>query len=227
MNEPPLLIHRRELLVGAGALALTPIAACAQQRPAARSSGLIAGDTGPVTPRQIEGPFYFDPDLVRQELAEGRPGVALGLRVQIVDAADCAPFERARVDIWHCDAGGAYSGYDRESTQGETFLRGTQFADARGVAEFRTLYPGWYEGRAPHIHVKAWMADGRELTSQIYVPDELSDRVYAQSPYSGRGGRRLRNGDDGLFRSAGAGAPVAQMARSSDGYDGAIVIALS
>ncbi len=227
MRDHDLPIHRRELLVGAGALALAPIAACARERPAARSTGLIAGDICPVTPRQTEGPFYFDPELVRRDIAEGRPGVPLRLRLQIVDAARCAPSERARVDVWHCDAGGAYSGYDRERTRGDTFLRGTQFADARGIAEFATLYPGWYEGRAPHIHVKAWTGDGRELTSQLYFPDALSDVIYAQGAYSGRSGRRLRNGDDGLFRSARASAPVARMTRTEAAYDGAIVIALS
>lgn len=226
MRDLPLLIRRRELLIGAGALALGPIAACAKQRPAAHSVGLIAGDTCPVTPRQTEGPFYFDPQLVRQDISEGRPGAPLRLRLQIVDAADCAPSQRARVDVWHCDAEGAYSGYDRERSQGETFLRGTQFADANGVAEFRTLYPGWYEGRAPHIHVKAWMPDGRELTSQIYFPEELSDRVYGEGAYSNRSGRRLRNAEDGLFRSAGSGVPIAQVARGASGYDGALVIAL-
>lgn len=226
-NGSPVLIHRRALMAGAGALALAPVAGCTRERPPSRSASLIAGDSCPVTPRQTDGPFYFDPELVRQDLAEGRPGVPLQLRLQIVDATGCAPAERARVDVWHCDAGGAYSGYDRERTSGETFLRGTQIADARGVAAFRTLYPGWYEGRAPHVHVKAWTAHGRELTSQIYFPDALSDLVYAQGPYGLRGGLRLRNGDDGLFRSAGPAAPIAHIAEAGNGYDAAIVIALT
>ena len=95
-----------------------------------------------------------------------------------------------------------------------------------GVAAFDTLYPGWYEGRAPHIHVKAWLADGRELTSQLYFPDALSDAVYGQGPYAGRAGRRQRNGDDGIFRRAGGDVPMTQVARAGGGYDGAIVIAL-
>ncbi len=95
------------------------------------------------------------------------------------------------------------------------------------MATFRTLYPGWYEGRAPHIHVKAWLGDGREVTSQLYFPDELSDAVYRESAYGGRGGRRLRNGDDFIFRRAGGTAPVARVTRGTDGYDGALVIALA
>lgn len=223
------LIHRREMLTGAGALGLAalPIIACAKQpAPAATGTRLIAGTACPVTPEQTEGPFYFDPALVRQDLAEGKAGVPLRLRLQIVDAAGCAPGPRARVDLWHCDAAGAYSGYDQERSAGARWLRGTQFADADGVAEFRTIWPGWYEGRTPHIHVKAWLPDRRELISQVYFPDALSDRLYAEAPYAGRAGRRLRNGDDFIFRRLGAAPPLFQVERAANGYDGAIVIAL-
>ena len=217
-------IARRELLLALGAL---PVLACAKAPPAASSDRLIAGTSCPATPRQTEGPFYFDPELVRRDIAGGRPGVPLRLRLQIVAAADCAPSRRARVDVWHCDAAGAYSGYERERTGGETFLRGTQFADADGVVEFATRYPGWYQGRAPHVHVKAWLEGGRELTSQIYFPDALSDRIYAEGPYSGRDtGRRLRNADDGILRRLGGAAPIAEVAPAAGGYGAAVVIAL-
>ncbi len=229
--EPPFLVHRREMLAGAGALGLSalPMIACARQpaAPAATGARLIAGTACPVTPEQTEGPFYFDPELVRREIAEGRPGVPLRLRLQIVDAAGCAPSARARVDVWHCDAAGAYSGYDRERSRGQRWLRGTQLADAEGVAEFHTLWPGWYEGRAPHIHVKAWLSDRREITSQLYFDDALSDRIYAEGPYAARAGRRLRNGDDFIFRGLGGEAPIVQAAAAAGGYDGAAVIALA
>lgn len=230
-DHSQLLFDRRALIAGAGALGLSalPILACAQkaERAAATSARLIAGTTCPVTPEQTEGPFYFDPEMVRAELAEGKAGVPLALRLQIVDAAACAPSVRARVDIWHCDAGGVYSGYDQERSAGARWLRGTQFAEAEGIVRFNSLYPGWYEGRAPHVHVKAWLPDGRELTSQLYFPDALSDAVFAGSTYGGRAGRRLRNRDDGLFRSAGDDVALAQVTRAADGYEGAIVIALS
>ena len=225
------LYDRRHLMLGAGAFGLAvPLlaGACARQRPAASGRGrLIAGDTCPVTPSQTEGPFYFDPKLVRTAIAEGRPGVPLRLRLQIVDAADCGALDKTRVDIWHCDAAGQYSGYDSERSAGETFLRGTQFADDEGIVSFATIFPGWYDGRATHIHCKAWAGDGREVTSQIYFPDALSDAVYGEGPYAGRDSRRrLRNVDDGIFRGAGAGTLV-DMRRSAEGYDGAIVLALS
>lgn len=221
------LIRRRDVLAGIGTAALVPVLGCASEPVAAsRSRRLIAGETCPVTPRQTEGPFYFDPRLVRQDIRGGRPGIPLRLRLQVVAAADCAPAERARIDLWHCDAAGAYSGYDRERTAGETWLRGTQLTDADGVAAFETIFPGWYAGRATHIHCKAWLPDGREVTSQVYFPDAVSDRVYAEGPYAGRGGDRRRNGDDGIFRRAGEAVPVAEVVRAARGYDGAVVLAL-
>ena len=220
-------IHRRDMLAGAFGFAALPIIACARQPAAAAASArLIAGTTCPVTPEQTEGPFYFDPQMVRQDIGEGKAGVPLRLRLQIVEATACAPSQRARVDIWHCDAAGAYSGYDRERTAGQRWLRGTQYADAQGVASFTTLYPGWYEGRSPHIHVKAWMGDGREVTSQLYFADDLSDAVYREGAYAGRAGAHMRNADDGIFRRAGGAVPMAEVARGAAGYDGAIVIAL-
>ncbi len=223
MSDP--LFGRREI-VAAGAV-LLPFAACAQQREPSRAAArLIAGETCPATPRQTEGPFYFDPRLARADIAEGRPGVPLRLRLQVVDADGCVPGPGARVDVWHCDASGAYSGYEREGSAGETFMRGTQTADGDGVVAFRTVYPGWYAGRAPHIHLKAWLSGGREITSQLYFPDELSDLLYADGAYGGRAGRRLRNGDDGIFRRAGANSPIAQVCRTPGTIDAALVIAL-
>ena len=221
---------RRDVVAGIGVATLAPLLACAREpqssAPAFGQGRLIAGESCPLTPRQTEGPFYFDPRLVRRDIREGRPGVPLRLRLQVVGAANCAPEERARVDVWHCDAAGAYSGYDSERTTGEAWLRGSQLADADGVVEFETVFPGWYSGRATHIHCKARTADGREVTSQIYFPDELSDRIHAESAYRGRGARRLRNGDDGIFRGAGGNVPLAEVVRSAAGYDGAVVLAL-
>lgn len=222
--------RRRDVVAGMGAAALAPMLACAREpesaAPAFGQGRLIAGESCPLTPRQTEGPFYFDPRLVRSDIREGRPGVLLRLRLQVVGAADCAPAERARVDIWHCDAAGAYSGYDSERTAGETWLRGTQLADADGVVAFETLYPGWYAGRAVHIHVKARTADGREIASQIYFPDDVSDRVHGEGAYAGHKGRRVRNDSDGLFRGSGGAVPIATIVRSAAGYDGAVVLAL-
>lgn len=220
-------IGRREVVNGLGAAALAPLLACARQpEEAAASAGgarLIAGSTCPVTPRQTEGPFYFDPRLVRRNVREGRPGMPLLLRLQVVTAAGCAPVAGARIDIWHCDAAGVYSGYASERSERRTWLRGTQYADRDGTAAFETVYPGWYGGRATHVHVKAWLPEGKgEITSQLYFPDPVSDAVYVEAPYSRRVGRRLRNGEDGIF----GGDMVADTKRGAGGLESALVLAL-
>jgi protocatechuate 3,4-dioxygenase beta subunit len=227
---PSSYLDRRQLILRAGAFGLSAVpilAACAERRPAASGRGrLIAGDNCPLTPSQTEGPFYFDPKLLRSDIREGKPGAPLLLRVQVVGAEDCAAFANARVDIWHCDSAGQYSGYDSERSAGQTFLRGAQRADGQGVVSFETIYPGWYGGRATHVHCKAIAPDGREVTTQFYFPDELSDSVYRESAYAApRGGRRLANAEDGIFRDGGD-LTMLRIRRGAGGYEGAIVVAM-
>ena len=142
------------------------------------------------------------------------------MRLQVSTSSAAPP--GARVDIWHCDATGLYSGYARQPTgdaTGETFMRGTQFAGEDGVAEFDTVYPGWYRGRTPHIHFKVFLDEATLLTGQLFFPDEVSDRVYASTPpYSERGEQRdRRNDNDGIARQAGA-ASVAMVDEVPDAY---------
>jgi protocatechuate 3,4-dioxygenase beta subunit len=182
-------------------------------RPAA-AQGLITG-AGVCTlmPETTAGPFYFDPRLERAAISEGRPGVALSVRMQVVDAA-CRPLPGARVDIWHCDAGGAYSGYRGQpgglDTRGESFMRGTQFSDGAGIVGFSTVYPGWYPGRTPHIHFTAILDDRRtSVTGQMFFPDALSREIYETvAPYNARPASQATYNDrDGIARRAGRHSP--------------------
>jgi protocatechuate 3,4-dioxygenase beta subunit len=154
-------------------------------------------------PQSIEGPYYLDPRLVRAQIAEGRPGVPLRVDLRVIDGATCKPSERARVDIWHADAQGLYSGYegqgDRDlSTVGQKFLRGTQFADSEGAVSFETIYPGWYPGRATHIHFKVLLDDRNVLTGQMYFPDAVNEFIYTNVPaYADRlNQRKVVNAND-------------------------------
>lgn len=200
--------RRRALL---RALALLPVGLAA--RPAwtakAEEAGLVASSVCLLSPETTAGPFYVDPKLVRRDITEGRPGVPLALTLQVVDA-DCRPIGGARVDVWHCDAAGIYSGVRQPggpSTVGETFLRGTQATDGRGVAEFATIWPGWYRGRTPHIHLMVLLDERTVLTSQLFFPDGTSEAIYrASPPYGGRGPSDTTNADDGIARKAGRAA---------------------
>lgn len=161
------------------------------------------------TPAQTEGPYYLDLGLERSDITEGKPGVPLALRIRVVDPATCSPVQGRRVEIWHPDALGVYSGIPSQGTAGETYLRGSQITNPEGVVEFRTIYPGWYPGRAVHIHVKVQTQSGSTLTSQIYFDDALSDQVFDLEPYSSRTGSRTLNENDGIF-SGTANPPIAE-----------------
>jgi protocatechuate 3,4-dioxygenase beta subunit len=151
-----------------------------------------------LTPQSIEGPYYLlDPRLVRAEIAEDRPGVPLRVDLRVIEGDTCEPSAGARVDIWHADAQGIYSGHEGQgdkqtlSTVGQKFLRGTQFTDGKGAVSFKTIYPGWYTGRATHIHFKVFLHDRNVLTGQMYFPDAVNEFIYANIPaYAGRLGLR-------------------------------------
>ncbi len=110
------------------------------------------------------------------------------LRLQVV-TADCAPIAGARVDVWHCDAAGVYSGVQGDTG---TFLRGSQDTGGDGVATFRTVFPGWYPGRVVHVHYKVFLPGGREvLTSQVFFDDAFAGEVHADHPAYEARGRRI------------------------------------
>ncbi len=214
-------LDRRKLLARlAAAPAILPLALRAQ----AQEAGLIAGSVCMVQAETTAGPFYVDPGLVRRDITEGREGVPLQLRLQVVQA-DCAPIGGARVDVWHCDAAGDYSAF--QSMPGDTFLRGTQFTGADGVAEFATIYPGWYPGRTPHVHYKVFIGETTVLTSQLFFPDQASETVYRNAaPYAARGVQDRFNRADGIARRAGKAA-VAEVSGSTRALDAALVAGIA
>lgn len=169
-----------------------------------------------ITPETTEGPFYFDPELQRADIREGREGIHLVVRLQVVDAR-CFPVPGARVDIWHCDARGHYSGYPGQGdgrdvdTSGQKFLRGWQRTDGDGIVSFDTIYPGWYRGRTTHIHFKVFPDEGSVATGQMFFPDDLSEHVFTTvAPYAHRRRKRdTMNADDGILRRAGPAVQAA------------------
>ena len=172
-----------------------------------------------VRPELMEGPYFVDARLersdIRSEPSTGlvRPGapLSLGFQVSRVDAGACTPLAGALVDVWQCDARGEYSAFeDRRAgfdTRDERFLRGQQVTGNDGVASFTTIYPGWYSGRAVHIHFKvrtdAAAGGSYEFTSQLFFDESLTDRVHASAPYADHGRRDTLNENDGIFRNGG------------------------
>ena len=212
------ILTRRELVALFGAAAAASFAHSATAQSGAGQPSTIVPSCV-VHPQQTEGPFFVDERLLRSDVrADSRTGgvsagspLELRLTIAQVSAAGaCAPLAGAQVDIWQCDALGRYSDVNdrRNSTNGQTFLRGHQVTDAKGNVQFTTIYPGWYPGRAVHVHFKvrtvASSSPAYEFTSQFYFDERLTDRVHAREPYSTHTGQRMRNDSDGIFRDGGS-----------------------
>ncbi len=187
-----------------------------------------------LTPASVAGPFYFDPKLERADITEGHPGAPLRLRFVVIDAATCVPIPRARIDVWHTRADGFYSGYPgqgdnrRIDTSGGTFMRGTQFADTRGEAAFRSIYPGWYRGRTTHVHFKIFIDDKDVLTGQMYFPDALSQYIYANvGAYRRKLPRETFNGNDELALSDATRGGFCDIKEEADHYRATLVVGVS
>jgi protocatechuate 3,4-dioxygenase beta subunit len=135
------------------------------------------------------------------------------------------------VDVWHCDADGVYSDVQDPgfNTRGKKYLRGYQVTDASGRAKFTTIYPGWYRGRAVHIHftvrTNAAGSSGQQFTSQIYFDDTRNDEVFSKPPYAARGKGQLRNAQDGIFRDGGSQLVLA-VKPNATGYAGTFDLAM-
>jgi protocatechuate 3,4-dioxygenase beta subunit len=193
----------------------------------AEGGGPAAVEAGSVscvlTPEMTEGPFYIAREKVRRNITDGHPGTPLVLRLAVVDASTCKPIKGAAVDIWHADAAGNYSGLGAGSGD-RTFMRGIQRTDANGVATFRTVYPGWYQGRTVHIHVKVHVRGRVVHTGQLFFSDTLTDRIYRNAPYNRRPNRTTRNANDSIFVNGGRRSMLTVARRAAGGYIGRITM---
>jgi protocatechuate 3,4-dioxygenase beta subunit len=196
-------LTRRSLLGAAGAAGLALVAGCGGGEPTRPTAPLDEANSCTAVPETTEGPFYIDTDRVRSDIREDREGVVLRITLRVRGGAECAPVKDAVVSIWHCDAEGSYS------ASGETYLRGEQVTDADGVVEFVTIYPGWYRGRAVHVHLKVLPGGNTEVTTQLFFDEAFTDSVFAREPYRSAGERDVRIEGDGVYSQADAeGTPL-------------------
>jgi protocatechuate 3,4-dioxygenase beta subunit len=167
---------------------------------AAGSCVLIAQET--------VGPYPLFNDIAsaavyqRDGITEGKTGVPLHLTLNIVNVNNaCAPILTAMVYVWHCDKDGYYSGYNQNGAdlRGPTFCRGVQATDTNGRVTFNTIYPGWYPGRATHIHFRVYLALDLQATSQLAFPNSTTSAVYSSPLYVAKGQNPTTPTSDGIF----------------------------
>ena len=198
-------------LIGGAFLQPSKLAEAARRQPKGPYVNVIA------SPSLTQGPFYVTEHLNRSDLRADstRPSITNATPLQLsftlyagANKDKFLPLPDAQVDVWHVDALGVYSdepqGLNPEDTKGENFLRGYQMSDSAEKASFRTVFPGWYNGRTTHIHFKVhYLRDGKApatFTSQLFVPDDLADRIYASEPYRQRSEFDMHNERDPVFR---------------------------
>jgi protocatechuate 3,4-dioxygenase beta subunit len=223
MDEP---MTRRGSLARLGGIVAAAAGGNALLGASGAEGGNKAVETGAVqcvlTPELTEGPYYIAGEKVRRDIREGHPGTLLTLRLTVLNASTCKPIKGAAIDIWHADAAGNYSGFGSD-TSSRTFLRGIQKTDKNGLALFTTIYPGWYQGRAVHIHVKVHVGGSVVHTGQLFFPDALTREVYKAAPYAARGNPSTTNAQDSIYVNGGRRGLLA-LAKNGPGYVGTIAM---
>ncbi|HET6710564.1 protocatechuate dioxygenase [Amycolatopsis sp.] len=249
-------VSRRRLLAGVSSIGFGAlVAACAGKSAVTTSTGetvtleavtdadltaLFAGArTCTLTASTTQGPYYFDADKIRTDIREDKPGAKLRLALQVQDSETCRPIPDAVVEIWHCDAGGLYSGAEAASSgdggappprgggdgdlvpaDDTRYLRGAQVTNQGGIVEFTTIWPGWYRGRTVHVHVMVHVGAEKTLTTQLMFDEALNAQVLATEPYARHTGRDTFNDDDSIYRPS----MLLKVIRARDGYVGCLVL---
>jgi protocatechuate 3,4-dioxygenase beta subunit len=208
-------LTRRDALRSAGGVGLAAVFG-------ARALDLLGDDaeaasTCLLTPEVTEGPYWVENRLTRRNITEGKPGVPVVIRFTVLNAKTCRPIQNADVEIWHCDAVGNYSAVNGATTR---FLRGHQKSNSSGKAEFLTIFPGWYRGRTPHIHMKVYVGGDTVHTGQVFFNEKITAAVYRQAPYASRGQYDTPHARDSIYREAGGSTAELKLARRTGGLRG-------
>ena len=195
------------------------------------TGGANAGGACAVSPTETIGPYPSITNFVRSDIREGKSGLPLALTITVVNASNaCSPVANAAVDIWQCDAEGRYSEYAQPGYNGtgQTFLRGIQTTDASGRVTFTTVFPGWYQGRATHIHVEVKIGGAVVKVTQIAFEESVIAAVYATGVYAAKGRNPTSNAGDMVFAdSLASELATITGGDTTSGYTAAFTVGIS
>ena len=237
----PKKIDRREALAALGAsVGAAAIAACTGSPTSADTTTTPTttnNSSCAVSPTETRGPYpdtvgmINNPAFFRRDITEGKSGLPLALTLTVVNVnSACAPVSNVQVEIWQCDASGSYSEYSQPGFNGagQTFLRGVQTTDASGQVTFTTIYPGWYAGRATHIHVDVYRSGTIVKSTQIAFPEDVTRAVYGSGVYASKGQNSTSNAGDMVFSDSLADELAAITGGSaSSGYTATFRVGIS
>jgi protocatechuate 3,4-dioxygenase beta subunit len=227
------MMRRREAIGALGAAGAVLAFGCGDSSPTSPTSPsttttTTTGSTNAqcaVTPQETAGPFPSLTDLVRSDIREGKPGTQLTLTIRVVNTSSaCAAVSGAAVEVWQCDATGDYSQYGSQASQ--TYLRGIQTTNANGEATFTTIYPGWYQGRATHIHVEVSVGGTSRKITQMAFPESVNNTVYGTGVYASRGSNPTSNASDMIFADSLTSELVTPTGSPAGGYAATFQVAI-
>jgi protocatechuate 3,4-dioxygenase beta subunit len=179
-----------------------------------------------VTPTETAGPYPSLTDLFRSDIRDGKAGTLLTLTVKVVNVnSSCAAVPNANVEIWHCDVAGNYSQYGTQTAQ--TYLRGIQTTNSNGEVTFTTIYPGWYQGRATHIHVEVTINGVSRKVTQIAFPESVNNVVHTSATYASRGTNPTSNAADGIFADSLSSELVTPTGSVASGYTASFQVGIA
>jgi len=227
-------MERKEFLkrLGFSALLVPLVSACSEDEVIPTTDATTDTTTGSgtctVTPSETAGPFPTkDPSALSMiDITSDRTGVPMTIKITVQDKSNnCEALQDAIVDIWHCDRDGYYSEYGGSGMQSVNlqayhFLRGRQVTDSNGQVGFTSIFPGWYSGRAPHIHVHIYNSSGNSLlVTQIAFPTAVCNTVYTTATqYYTRGTQDTSNASDNVFSDSVENEMSVVTGNISDGY---------
>jgi protocatechuate 3,4-dioxygenase beta subunit len=228
------VMGRREAIAAMGAAGAAVAFGCGGAPTSPTSTETTTGTGGTtnaacaVTPTETIGPYPSLADFFRSDIRDGKPGTQRALTMKVVNVnASCAPVSNANVEIWHVDAAGNYSQYGSEVRQ--TYLRGIQTTNSNGEVTFITNSPGWYQGRATHIHVEVTVNGASVKASQIAFPDAISNTVHTQAAYAanGRGTNPTSTTSDGIFADSLSSELVTPTGSVAGGYEATFQVGIA